>query len=514
MSSSSPSPALAPIELCAPSRQQILAPYKFETLVDDPRLTALTDFAAALCEAPTALVTLVDDEHQRFLAGTGMADRQTPAEGGFCTAAMVGEALMIVPDATRDPRFSDNPLVTGPSHLRFYAGVPLRGADGQPLGSLCIIDGEPRDGLTPLQERGLCTLAQAVTTLFESNRALIEEQGESSVARDQRDDQEQRFKVLADTMPQMVWSTPPDGLPDYFNARWYEFTGAPVRSTEGANWTHVFHPDVQDRASAVWNEAVDTGQPYEIEYRLRDRHGTYRWVLGRALPMADDAGRITRWFGTCTDIHDHKMALQERELISHELSHRIKNIFSVISGLISLSSRTHPELKPVADQLRERVMALGTAHDFVRPHSEASRPTREQSSLHGLIDELLAPYQSSSGERITISGTDPGIDDRSATPLALLFHELATNSAKYGALANPGGQITLSCQQQSGATVMHWRERGAAMPSDPANRPTGFGSRLIAMSVEQQLGGQIERIWHHDGLEAVVTVPTNAMRRD
>ena len=391
--------------------------------------------------------------------------------------------------------------------------MPLRGSDGQQLGSLCIVDDKPRDGLTPLQQRGLCTLAEAVTTLFESNRALIEEQEESSVARDQRDDQEQRFKVLADSMPQMVWSTPPDGLPDYFNARWYEFTGAPSGSTEGANWTQVFHPDDQDRSWAVWNEAVDTGQPYEIEYRLRHRDGNYRWVLGRALPMRGADGQITRWFGTCTDIHDHKMALQERELISHELSHRIKNIFSVISGLISLSSRTHPELKPVADQLRERVMALGTAHDFVRPHSEASRPTREQSSLHGLIDELLAPYQSSSSERITITGTDPGIDDRSATPLALLFHELATNSAKYGALANADGQITLSCAQQGGDTVMHWRERGAIMPSNPGSRPAGFGSRLITMSVEQQLGGRIERIWHEDGLEAVVTIPTSAMRR-
>lgn len=514
MSSSSLSPVSASIELCVPSRQQILAPYKFETLIDDPRLTALTDFAAALCEVPTALVTLVDDEHQRFLAGTGMADRQTPVEGGLCTAAMVGDGLMIVPDATRDPRFSDNPLVTGPSHLRFYAGVPLRGADGQPLGSLCIIDGEPRDGLTPLQERGLCTLAQAVTTLFESNRALIEEQGEASVARDQRDDQEQRFKVLADTMPQMVWATPPDGLPDYFNARWYEFTGASLGSTEGANWTSVFHPDDQPRSWAAWNDAVTTGEPYEIEYRLRNLDGDYRWVLGRALPMRDSHGKITRWFGTCTDIHDHKMALQERELISHELSHRIKNIFSVISGLISLSSRTHPELKPVADQLRERVMALGTAHDFVRPHSEASRPSRGQSSLHGLIEELLAPYQSTNGERITISGEDPGIDDRSATPLALLFHELATNSAKYGALANSDGQITLSCETQDAETVLHWREFGAKMPSDPGNRPTGFGSRLISMSVEQQLGGRIVRIWHDDGLEAVVTVPTSAMRRD
>ena len=513
MSIPSPSPALAPLDPPPASRDAILAPYKFETLVDDPRLVALTDFAAALCEVPTALVTLVDDRHQRFLAGTGMSDRNSPAERGFCTTAMEGGALMVVPDATLDPRFRDNPLVTGPAHMRFYAGAPLYGLDGQPLGSLCIVDAVPRVGLTPLQESGLTTLAQAVVTLFEANRALIAEKARTRVARGERDVQEQQFQVLADAMPQMVWATPPDGLPDYFNQRWYEFTGAERESTEGANWINVFHPDDRQRSLTVWNEAVSSGKPYEIEYRLRDRRGDYRWVLGRALPMSDDKGAIIRWFGTCTDIHDHKMAMQERELISHELSHRIKNIFSVISGLISLSSRQHPELKPVADQLRERVMALGTAHDFVRPHSEASRPQRNQSSFHGLVEELLAPYQSSGGERITIIGPDFEIDDRSATPLALLFHELATNAAKYGALANHDGQIDLMCADQEQATELRWRERGATVPVDAALRPSGFGSRLITMSVEQQLGGTFERVWHPDGLEVIVTLPKKAMRR-
>ena len=364
-----------------------------------------------------------------------------------------------------------------------------------------------------MQRRGLATLAQAAMALFEAHRGLISREAETDVARDQRDDQQQRFKVLADSMPQMVWSTPPDGLTDYFNARWYEFTGAPQGSTEGANWTSAFHPDDRARAWDAWNAAVATGDPYEIEYRLQNRDGDYRWVLGRALPMRDDKGRITRWFGTCTDIHDHKLALQERELISHELSHRIKNIFAVIGGLIGLSSRQHPELKPVADQLRERVIALGTAHDFVRPHSEASKPTRKQSSFHGLVEALLAPYQSKADERFAVSGIDPGIDDRSATPLALLFHELATNSAKYGALAVPDGRISLACSDDGQHTTLRWRERGAKMPADPANRPKGFGSRLIEMSVNQQLGGSLERTWHADGLECVVTIPTRSMSR-
>ena len=96
-----------------------------------------------------------------------------------------------------------------------------------------------------------------------------------------------RFAVLADTMPQMVWSTLPDGSHDYYNARWYEFTGVPPGSTDGEAWNGMFHPDDQERAWARWRHSLATGEPYEIEYRLRHHSGEYRWTLGRALPLRD-----------------------------------------------------------------------------------------------------------------------------------------------------------------------------------------------------------------------------------
>lgn len=114
------------------------------------------------------------------------------------------------------------------------------------------------------------------------------------------------FRALADVMPQMVWSTRPDGHHDYFNARWYDFTGAPAGSTDGDGWNALFHPDDRERAFALWREALANGHLYEIEYRLRRRDGAWRWVLGRALPLRDRAGRIRRWFGTLTDIEDLK----------------------------------------------------------------------------------------------------------------------------------------------------------------------------------------------------------------
>ncbi|WP_210246103.1 PAS domain S-box protein, partial [Methylobacterium gnaphalii] len=115
---------------------------------------------------------------------------------------------------------------------------------------------------------------------------------------------EAKFRGITNSIDQMIWSTLPNGFHDYYNDRWYEFTGVPPGSTDGAAWNGMFHPDDQERAWAVWQHSLETGETYRIEYRLRHRTGAYRWVLGRAQPVRDAEGRITRWFGTCTDIQE------------------------------------------------------------------------------------------------------------------------------------------------------------------------------------------------------------------
>jgi PAS domain S-box-containing protein len=119
---------------------------------------------------------------------------------------------------------------------------------------------------------------------------------------------EARLQAVADSVDQMIWSTRPDGYHDYYNRRWYEYTGVPDGSTDGEGWAGLFHPEDQPRAWALWRHCLETGEPYHIEYRLRRRDGGYRWVLGRAQPLRNSSGRIIRWYGTCTDIHDLKVA--------------------------------------------------------------------------------------------------------------------------------------------------------------------------------------------------------------
>ncbi|WP_326523613.1 PAS domain-containing protein [Sphingomonas sp.] len=124
---------------------------------------------------------------------------------------------------------------------------------------------------------------------------------------------ETKFRAIANSIDQMVWSTRPDGYHDYFNDRWYEFTGVQHGSTDGEGWNGMFHPDDRDRAWAVWQHSLRTGEDYRTEYRLRHAGGGYRWVLGRAQAVRDDGGAILRWFGTCTDIQE---IMEAREVLA------------------------------------------------------------------------------------------------------------------------------------------------------------------------------------------------------
>ncbi len=325
-------------------------------------------------------------------------------------------------------------------------------------------------------------------------------------------DKSAMFKVLTDAMPQMVWSTLPDGFHDYYNARWYEFTGVAAGSTDGEGWNEMFHPDDRDRAWEKWRRALTTGETYEIEYRLRHKSGHYRWTLGRAVPVRDHDGHIVRWIGTCTDIDAAKRNAELSEVMSRELSHRIKNIFAVISGLITLSPQNSPEVRQFAENLKARVAALGQAQEFVRPHSEHSAPRFGGAMLHTMIRDLMTPYPAIDTGHIRIEGDNIQIDDNSATPIALTVHELATNAAKYGALSEHAGEILISTAVRETSLELRWIETGGpAVTGAPVRY--GFGTILSEISIVNQLGGTISRTWDTAGLQVHVSVPLSQLRR-
>ena len=480
--------------------------------LETPRFSEITSFAASLCNTPMAFIRLVEEHRDRIVSEVGLDPGSVPVGSALSIHAVRERDLMVVSDASVDPRFAGDPLVAGHPFVRFYASAPLSGDDGTPLGLLCVMDRMPREALSQLQVQGLRLLAGQVGDALRVRAMATDHLRIDHETRQALSETEQKFRVLADAMPQMVWSTLPDGHHDYYNARWYEFTGVPEGSTDGEGWNGMFHPDDQEKAWAKWRHSLQTGDPYEIEYRLRNADGEYRWTLGRALPIRDREGQITRWFGTCTDIHEQKLLLEQREIVSQELSHRIKNIFAVIGGLIGLSVRSHPGMKQLAADLRARVMALGQAHDFVRPHSARSKPATDQTSLQGLLDVLLSAYQAQQQSRISIKGVDVEIDDRSATPLALIFHELATNAAKYGALATMEGRVEIEIGMTDQDVKILWKEIGGPEIAEPPKKE-GFGSKLIVLSIANQLGGALTHGWNRAGLEIKATIPRRSMSR-
>ncbi len=496
----SPAAAQSPAEDV--QRLAVLSSYDAEALSDDAELTAICNFAARLCEVPIVQVSLVEEARQVFIAGKGLDKRETLRSVSLCDIAMHGPALMEVRDAPADPRFADNRLVTGPPHLRYYAGFPLVSLEGSPLGTLCIIDTVPRpQGLSDIQREGLAVLAQAVMRRLESHRTGIE--AARAIA-----EREQRLRRMIDGVPQIAWSADSAGAFDYYNARWREATGeAAPRLAD--DWRPFIHIDDAAGVIAEWERCFASNEEFTTQYRLRHGDGTWRWVLSRAVPVAD-GGALARWFGTITDIDEvHKLS-EARDLLGRELAHRIKNIFAVVVGLVSLESRRQPEHREFADALIETLRALGRAHDFVRP---AGGATRE--SLKGLLAMLFAPYGE---DRVAITGSDAAISARAATPLALVFHELATNSAKYGALGEPAGHVTLDLADEGETLLLTWREHGGPDPGDGKGEATalpggdtGFGSRLVEMSVTGQLGGSWLRRFEPDGLIVELTISQKAI---
>ncbi|MET4137922.1 ATP-binding protein [Pedobacter sp. UYP1] len=148
-----------------------------------------------------------------------------------------------------------------------------------------------------------------------------------------------QFRQLADSIIQMVWVTDAGGMHEYYNQRWYDFTGSNFEHTKGTGWNQMFHPDDRERASEKWAHSLKTGEHYEIEYRLKKYTGEYVWVLGRAAPFYNSEGKIVKWFGTCTDIHEQKLLQEQKDDFISIASHELKTPVTTLKVSLQLMKR-------------------------------------------------------------------------------------------------------------------------------------------------------------------------------
>lgn len=316
-----------------------------------------------------------------------------------------------------------------------------------------------------------------------------------------------RFDIVTEAIPQIVWSTDGEGRHDYFNRRWTEFTGIEPSRIEADTWKALVHPDDWAGVQESWDISLRTGKTYHINYRFRHHSGAYRWLKVLAMPLKDEAGRITRWYGTSTDIEADKLLEQERELVSNELNHRIKNIFALVNGLVSITARENPDLLAGVQPLRARLDALRKAHDLIR-----QSPDGQTRSLRHLIGLLLEPYLVMGDGRLTIEGDDFRLNRRATTSMALVLHELATNSAKYGALSDPASRLVILLRTDGNRLKLQWREEHAVNLS--AEAPRGFGSRLLDLTIEGQLQGRVLRTLGPNGMSVTLSLPCQQIEEE
>ncbi|CAO4178702.1 Blue-light-activated histidine kinase [Methylorubrum populi] len=362
-------------------------------LLDTPReqdFDEIAEAAAELCDTPIAVVNLVGDGRQFFKAEVGLGVRETPLESSFCRHAILEEDFLCIPDATNDPRFAGNPLVTGDPGLRFYAGALLKTAEGQPLGTVCVLDTKPHD-LTERQRRGLIRLARQTTAQMELRRAL-REQAEQRLLHERILDSAIDYAILAmDPQGRITrWNTGAERILGWTES---EMLGRPVEA--------LFTPE--DRAAgqpeAEAALASEQGCAPSEGWRLR-KDGTRFWASGEVTPLKAEDGTLVGFLRILRDRTEHRAAqaaLQESELRYRSLVEVSPQVvwFGDAAGTITYCNAYWYEYTGLPHGDADEAGWIGVIHP---DHRAATRATWLAAATSGQFYEAEFPLRRADGQ--------------------------------------------------------------------------------------------------------------------
>lgn len=238
------------------------------------------------------------------------------------------------------------------------------------------------------------------------------------------------------------------------------------------------HPADQDRVRLAFEATRATEGPFEIDFRI-EVDGSIRWVSARG-QGGDEAIVDSTMFGIFLDVTERKQVEESNELLAGEMSHRVKNLLSIAMGLTNITYRSASTTQDMASGLTQRLMALGRAHDLVRPGPDTDG--RAAALLGDLIAVLLSPYDEDNTpeRRIRVAVGRHAIGESAATTLAMVIHELATNAVKHGSLSGDHGTLEVKTSEDSNMVRLIWAECGGP-PIDAPPTVHGFGDRKIVV---------------------------------
>jgi PAS domain S-box-containing protein len=266
------------------------------------------------------------------------------------------------------------------------------------------------------------------------------------------------------------------------------------------NVRSLIHPEDLDRLLAALRGVTRDSKTVHLEFRVKRPSGELRWCVGVAAASFDGKGRIVRLSGVTVDITDRKLAEDRQMLLAEEVDHRARNVVAVVQSIMRLTKADNME--SYVSAVDGRIRALSNAHKLL------SRSRWEGADLGKLVDEEFAPYRTDEVEKVSIDGPAVLLLPNTAQTLALALHELATNAAKYGALSADTGQVALNWTLKPGRLELSWVESGGPGVSAPITR--GYGTRVVTMGIENQLGGSVNFDWQRSGLRCSMAVPMDA----
>jgi PAS domain S-box-containing protein len=337
---------------------------------------------------------------------------------------------------------------------------------------------------------------------------------------------ERRFRQQANAMPQIVCTSGPTGIVDSYNDRWYEYSGFSVDHSRQSGWQSAIHPDDSALCAGISQREFTRGMEFELECRLqRHADGAFRWHLARFIPYRDEHGNILRWFGTFTDIHEHKIAkerleaevfkrtlamqqlqskekqlehsLAEQTVLLKEVHHRVKNNLQVISSLLRMQGELLRD--PVASQaLKEsqnRVSSMALIHEQLYSDGDMVQIDFAEFT-RTLVNALFGSYTGSSSHitsRMNVSPVFLNADQ--AIPCGLILNELVTNALKYAYPDGQRGEVVVELRETEGGCVsLSVSDKGVGFEDELALGTSGSLGLTLVNTLTDQLGGKLDVI--------------------
>jgi len=436
--------------------------------------------------APEALQILLKNEIAVVLVDVCM-----PELDGFELAAMIRD----------HPRFQRTAII-------FISAIHLTQSDylkGYEMGGVDYVPVPVVPELLRAKVRVFAELYRKTRQLEQLNRELesrvTERTVELQASSERLKESEEQLRLATEAAEIALWDVDPVKDVLFWPPRVKAMFGiSPDVPVSMADFYDNLHPDDKARTCAAYADACDPEKRavYNVEYRtIGKEDGLVRWVEAKGRAVFDADGKCVRVIGTALDITKRKQQEDRQLLLAREVDHRARNALAVVQSIVRLTR---------ADNQQTYVRAIeGRIHALSQAHTLLAESRWHAADLNRIVGEELAPYKAGGGPRVSVSGPAVILSPEKAQNIALAVHELATNSAKYGALSSPAGTLDVSWQSAGGVLTLRWDEAGG--PPVKAPSAQGFGTRIMNASIKHQIGGNVIWDWRATGLHCTIQIP-------